>query len=63
VLLELRRDAGELLVQLSAKGIHHSNDRNRDAGGIRPYSMAIAPDSFFRNAKNFNICTPSWVAS
>ena len=50
VLLELGPDARELVVELGAKAMDDRNDRDEIPAAIRPYSMAVAPDSFFKRA-------------
>jgi hypothetical protein len=57
LLLDRSRYAAQRRVQLGAEALHHGDNCNRDAGGDKEYSMAVAPVSSF--TKRFNSCVIS----
>jgi hypothetical protein len=54
-LFELGRDARELVVELGAQAIDHGDDGDRDTGSDQAIFYGGTPESFFKNATNFDI--------
>ena len=50
VLFQAGRDGRKRGVELGTQPIHHGNDCDEMPAAINPYSIAVAPNSFFRKA-------------